>query len=350
MAEFLRPDGLISAGSWTGNHTALDEALPSDADRAYSQNNPNGSIFEVSLSNPSGTPGSGTFTVRYRHGQVNNGTLSGTGTATALDVSIVQGTTVIASDAQQAPSGAYATRTWAPDLSGISDWADVRFRAVATGGGGSPANRRGVAISWVEVEVPDPAAPPTDFTIPNMATGTPTLGTPAFASIHALTIAALAAGAPTLGQPAFAQVHALSIGELVAGTPVLGNPALAEAGATALEPVSLDAGTPTLGNPALSQVHALSIAGIDAGTPTLGTPTFSQIHGFGMAALETAVPVLGSPAISQVHALTIAGLSTGTPVLGRPQLGPPGSSPGVPSPECCRRCQRLRVTARLSLR
>lgn len=158
MVQFLRPDAIVSQGSWTGDHTAIDEATASDADRAYSQDNPNGSIFEVSLSNPGSSPGAGTTTVRYRHGQVKSGTLDGAGTATALDVAVYQGTTLIASDAQQAPGGAYATRAWSPNLSAVTDWNDVRLRFVATGGGGSPANRRGVAVSWAEIEVPDAPA------------------------------------------------------------------------------------------------------------------------------------------------------------------------------------------------
>lgn len=158
MAQFLRPDSLVSAGSWTNNHLAIDEATASDADFAYSQDNPNGSIFEVGLSNPAATPGAGAVTVRYRHAQVRSGALNGTGTATALDVSVVQGVNVIASDAQQTPSGAWVTRSWTPDLSGVTDWSDVRLRFVATGGGGSPSSRRGVGVSWAEIETPDGAA------------------------------------------------------------------------------------------------------------------------------------------------------------------------------------------------
>lgn len=157
MAQFLRPDSLVSAGSWTGNHTALDEAIPSDLDIAYSQDNPNGSIFEVGLSDPAQTPGAGAVTVRYRFAQVRSGVLNGTGTATSLDVSVMQGANVIAADAMQSPGGLFVTRTWQPDLSGVTDWSDVRLRFVATGGGGSPSNRRGVAVSWAEIETPDGA-------------------------------------------------------------------------------------------------------------------------------------------------------------------------------------------------
>ena len=164
MAQFLRPDGVISQGSWTGGFADIDEATPNDADRAYSANNPGGSIFEVSLSDPADTPDTGTSTIRYRHGRVNNGTLSGTGTATTLDVSVMQGGITIASDAQQAPGGAYVTRSWTPDLSAVTNWNDLRLRFVPGGGGGSPSNRRGVAISFAEGEVPDGAPPVT--TIP----------------------------------------------------------------------------------------------------------------------------------------------------------------------------------------
>jgi hypothetical protein len=178
MAQFLRPDGLIAAGSWTNNHLAIDEATASDADFAYSQNNPNGTIFEVSLSNPALTPVAGSATVRYRHGQVNAGTLDGTGTATSLSVNLMQGATVIATDAAQAPTGTWTTRAWviaAATIATITNWNDLRFQFVATGGGGSPAARRGVGVSWAENEAQDGAAAVTHATTGVLTAGTATV-------------------------------------------------------------------------------------------------------------------------------------------------------------------------------
>lgn len=159
MAQFLRPDGQISTGNWTGNWAAIDEAVASDADRAYSQDNPNGSIWEVSLSNPAATPGSGTITIRYRHAKVQGGNPSSSGSSVSLDCMLVQGGTVIATDAQQSPSGTWTTRTFTVSTSLVTDWTDLRLRFTAGGGSGSPANRRGAAVSWAELEAPDAPAP-----------------------------------------------------------------------------------------------------------------------------------------------------------------------------------------------
>ena len=162
MAQVLSPDGTLQQGNWTGDHTALDESVPLDTDFAYSQDNPNGSIFELSLSNPAQTPGSGDVTVSYRFSQVDGGAVdTGGGTQTSLDVSLYQGATVIASDAQQAPGALFSTRNWvipAATAASITDWADLRVVAMASGGGGSPSKRRGVALSWISVSVPDAPA------------------------------------------------------------------------------------------------------------------------------------------------------------------------------------------------
>ena len=161
MAQFLRPDGVISQGGWTGGFAEIDEATANDADRAYSVNNPNGSVFEVSLSNPSGTPAAGSVTFRYRAAQVNNGTPDGGGTAVTLDVILVQGTTTIATESQQTLTGSYVLHELAlttPQRDAITDWNDLRIRFTATGGGGNPASRRGAGVSWAELEAPDSAA------------------------------------------------------------------------------------------------------------------------------------------------------------------------------------------------
>jgi len=44
-------------------------------------------------------------------------------------------------------------------ISSITDYTDLRLRFTCTNSGGSPANRRGMAISWAEIEIPDPSGP-----------------------------------------------------------------------------------------------------------------------------------------------------------------------------------------------
>lgn len=158
MATFARPDGVITQGSWTGDHTAIDESSFSDADFVFSQNNPNDS-FEVSLSDiadPSSSSGH-VLRVRLCRGDADGSTPSADGTATDYALDLVQGTTVIASiGTTQAPT---SWTTVELNLSGaeadaITDYTDLRARVTATGGAGSPANRRNVSVSWIELETP----------------------------------------------------------------------------------------------------------------------------------------------------------------------------------------------------
>ena len=164
MAQFLRPDSNITQSSFTGGFADIDETSPSDADYAYGANNTS-AVLEVGLSDPSvGTPGSGTTTVRYRIAKVNNGTVSGTGNNLTVTMEVYQGGTLIASDTSQTPTGTWTQYEFNPDMSGVTDWTDLRLRFSTTGTGGSPANRRGGAISWAELEAPDPPSAVTHAT------------------------------------------------------------------------------------------------------------------------------------------------------------------------------------------
>ncbi|MDI3335856.1 hypothetical protein QKW60_05525 [Defluviimonas aestuarii] len=161
MAQFLRPDADVAISSWAGTPTTsgiyqnVDEATASNTDFVYSGNNPNGSGCELGLSNPGSTPGSGTCTVRWRDAWLNGTALNSSGTAVDLDVQLLQGATVIASSGVHAVTGAWTARSFTFAASAVSDWNDLRIKFVATGGGGSPANRRGAGVSWAEVETPD---------------------------------------------------------------------------------------------------------------------------------------------------------------------------------------------------
>lgn len=160
MAQFARPDSIVSAGSWTGAATAIDESTPSDADFIFSPNNPNNTV-EIGLSNVSDPQASTGHVLRVRltQGDADGSTPDGGGTATNYTITLVQGTTTIATAASAVTSpSTWTTVTY--NLSGaeanaISDYTDLRVRVLAAGGGGSPSARRDVAVSWVELEVPD---------------------------------------------------------------------------------------------------------------------------------------------------------------------------------------------------
>lgn len=81
-----------------------------------------------------------------------------------FNVSVYQGTTAIYTSASnEVPtSGAWSTDQYAVNFSfdSITDWSDVRVRIVTSGGGGSPAGRRGVAISRISLEIPNAGTAP----------------------------------------------------------------------------------------------------------------------------------------------------------------------------------------------
>lgn len=164
MAQFARPDSIITANSWTGAATAIDESTPSDADFIFSPNNPNSSV-EIGLSNvtdPQSSTGH-TLRVRLTQGDADGSTPDAGGTATQYGIALYQGITLIA---QTTAVGTTSPTTWttiSTTLSGaqadaITDYTDLRVQVNATGGAGNPANRRNVAVSWVELEVPDAPA------------------------------------------------------------------------------------------------------------------------------------------------------------------------------------------------
>lgn len=157
MAQFLRPDGNVTQTSFTGGFAEIDEATASDADFAYGANNI-AAILEVGLNNPTGTPAAGTSTVRYRVAKTNNGVLNGSGATVTVTAEVVQGTSIISTDAARTATGTWAEYSWTPDLSGVTDWTDLRLRFTTSKSGGTTANRRGGAVSWAELEAPDAAA------------------------------------------------------------------------------------------------------------------------------------------------------------------------------------------------
>lgn len=156
MTQFLRPDSNVTQTNWTNGFANIDEAVASDADFAYGANNSSTATLEVGLSNPPLTPAdTGTCTVRWRYAKVSSGTLSGTGGTVTQTCGIYQGATLITSSTVTT-SGAWTAGSFTFNASSITDATDLRLRFTqsASGGGG---NARGSAVSWAEVEVPDPA-------------------------------------------------------------------------------------------------------------------------------------------------------------------------------------------------
>jgi lambda family phage minor tail protein L len=154
VAQFLRPDSNITQTSWTGGFADIDETTASDADYCYGANNSNSATLTVGLSDPS-PPASGTCTVRWRHAKVSSGTLSGTGGTVQQTCTVLQGATTIASSTVTV-GGSWTDGSFTFNVSGISNWTDVRLQWTQTASGGG-ANARGSAVSWAEIETPDAA-------------------------------------------------------------------------------------------------------------------------------------------------------------------------------------------------
>lgn len=163
MAQFLRPDSDITVSNFNTStgatfYTLIDEVTRSDADYVYSSNNANAEL-EVGLSNPAATPDSGTCTLRFTWVKTNNGTLSGTGSDPPFTISVYEGATLIASDGSPnlSFSGSWQQSSLTFNTSLVTDFNDLRVRFNVSATGGSPANRRGMGFSWVELETPDGA-------------------------------------------------------------------------------------------------------------------------------------------------------------------------------------------------
>lgn len=150
----------------TGNrYQNIDETSASDTDYNYGPNNPNSSdVAEHAFASVS-DPGIHTgHLVRFRYAQVDADipVVDGGGTATTLSVELRQGATIIAStNVASAPSGTWQAgqlSVLSSEAANITDYGDLRVYFVPGGGGGSPANRRTVGISWAQLEVPDVTA------------------------------------------------------------------------------------------------------------------------------------------------------------------------------------------------
>ena len=164
MAQFLRPDGNVTQSGFTGGFAEIDEASASDSDFAYGANN-TAATLEVSLSNATDPVSSSNHVVRYRVAKTNNGTVDGGGNAVTVTAHLYQGTTLIASDTARTATGtwtAYSFTLTGTQADAITDYNDLRLRFTTTASGGGPSVRRGGAVSWAELEVPD--APPAAIT------------------------------------------------------------------------------------------------------------------------------------------------------------------------------------------
>ena len=155
MAQTLRPTS-DATNTGTGGFGDIDEASASDADFWWGDNNV-AETLEVHVGDPT-TPLSGTCTVRYRIAKTNAGTVDGGGNAVTVTAEVYEGATQQATDSAQTATGSWTPYEFTFAASAVTDWTDVRLRFTTSASGGSPANRRGGAVSWAELETPDPSS------------------------------------------------------------------------------------------------------------------------------------------------------------------------------------------------
>lgn len=161
MAHRMRPNTDItltwSTSTGTTHYTLIDEITADDADYIYTPDQAN-LDDEMGLAGPGFTPASGNCIVRWRETQADGGVPNSSGgNPSTLVVQIVADAANIVYDSGSIATtqGAWGDRSGTFDVAAISNWDSVQIHFIATGSGGPTASRRGVAVSWAELEVPD---------------------------------------------------------------------------------------------------------------------------------------------------------------------------------------------------
>lgn len=163
MAQFGRPiSDITTTEISSGTFADIDETSPNDSDFIVSNDNA-AATYECALTASLVDPLTGSnHTARARVSKSDTGVPdSNDGNAVEITISLFQGTTQIQIIVNGATLGLWNTFdiSLTPSLvDNITDYTDLRLRFVCTNSGGSPANRRGMAISWAELEIPDAGA------------------------------------------------------------------------------------------------------------------------------------------------------------------------------------------------
>jgi len=186
MTQYARPSSDITTTGITGVGSAtlwqnVDESSANDSDYNWSTINAV-RTYECKLSSVS-LGGSGSYVVKYRLVRVLSGgslDVDEDGNDFAVTVSLVQNTTVIASEVRNTSSFAssgvwneYTLTLTSPQVASITDGADLRLRFVTTASGGSGSSRAGMGVSFCEFAIPD--APVEQYAVKNGNYNDPTV-------------------------------------------------------------------------------------------------------------------------------------------------------------------------------
>ena len=117
-------------------------------------------VLELRMTDLSASePGAGTCTVSiYETDSDTDVAPAGSaGTPATYDLEVYEGTTQRAARTGITPTS--GTFTLANNLTfaaaDVTDWSDIRIRFTSNGSGGQPGSRRGAAVSYMEISVPD---------------------------------------------------------------------------------------------------------------------------------------------------------------------------------------------------
>lgn len=164
--QLVYPISDVTFINWTGGFGNIDEITASDSDFNYSIDKP--AITDIaehlfgSVADPMG--GAGTYVMSFRIAEIDGGVLGDGSKSMIAAVGLYQGTTLIRGNAGISFTGSWVTNTinFTAEEGSISNWADLRIRITyVSGGTGSPANRRGLGLSWARLETPDAGTPAT---------------------------------------------------------------------------------------------------------------------------------------------------------------------------------------------
>lgn len=181
MAQIMRPisDNINTGGVPTTNgYLNVDGVAPDTGDYWAGDDGVTGTL-RLNMTDLSGsTPGSGTCTLRFYHAQCDtNVAPSSGGTTPSFDISVRENLAEHAGATALTPNeGSFVEHnTLTFEASAVTDWSNIDVLFTSNGSGGKGSSRRGAAISYVEISVPDTAAGPTPQACPSTGTGTAAL-------------------------------------------------------------------------------------------------------------------------------------------------------------------------------
>jgi hypothetical protein len=176
MAQFARPDADDTDGNWTNESggttlfSSIDESSASDTDFIQVDDSSSNEICIVRLSDVS-TPSSGSAFIKYRALTADGSEMGAPG----LKVELLQDSTVKATTTNNSVSTSSFTNYSheITDVSGISDWTDLKFRITMLTNTGANDTMK---VSQAFLETQDASSGGSDPRKQNLAMTDPSMG------------------------------------------------------------------------------------------------------------------------------------------------------------------------------